>query len=319
MMSHKNAKSTALGRMTMVQMVIGKGRSVADAAEAFGVSTWTVRKWLRRYLSEGKMGLYDRSSEPNWIPHGMPSTIAERIVELRRQRWTYARIANEVGRSHSAVGRVCKSHGVNRLDRLDPKEPVIRYERSQPGELLHFDTKKLGRIDYVGHRITGDRRAQKQQQSKRGRIGYEVAHVCIDDATRIAYVEVLPDERRDTTTAFAQRAVAWFTERGVNVERLMSDNGSAYRSRTFRKFCELQNIRHLFTRPYRPETNGKAERFIKTALKEWAYERPYPTSDARADRLPQWLDLYNYHRPHHALRGAVPMSRLASNLVGVHT
>ncbi len=315
MMSHKNAKLTKRGRLAIVRR-FERGEPAEQIAEALGLARSTVFKWIRRYRLEGESGMADRTSRPAVMPTAMPEALKARVDRLRRQRWTYDRIAAEIGRSRAAVARVAKERGVARLDRLDPREPVIRYERARPGELVHIDIKKLGKIERgIGHRITGNRRGSTYR-----RVGWEFAHVCIDDTSRVAYVEILADETGNTAAGFLQRAIAWFAERSVRVERVMTDNGAAYLSRTFRSLCQLMSLRHIRTRPYTPRTNGKAERFIQTALREWAYERPFKTSAARAARLWHWLHRYNWHRPHAALNGNPPMWRLAGvpNLLGIH-
>lgn len=315
MMSHKNAKLTKRGRLAIVRR-FERGEPAEQIAEALGLARSTVFKWIQRYRLEGESGMADRTSRPSLMPTAMSDSLKARVEKLRRQRWTYDRIAAEIGRSRAAVARVAKERGIARLDRLDPREPVIRYERAEPGELVHIDIKKLGRIERgIGHRITGVRRYTNH------RVGWEFAHVCIDDASRVAYVEILTDETGNTASGFLQRAVAWFAERDVRIERVMTDNGAAYLSRTFRALCALMGMKHIRTRPYTPRTNGKAERFIQTALREWAYERPFKTSAARAAMLWQWLHRYNWHRPHSALNGNPPMWRLAgvSNLLGSHS
>ena len=317
MMSHKNAKLTKRSRLAIVRR-FERGEPAHEIAQALGIARSTVFKWIQRYRLEGEAGMADRSSRPALMPTGMSDELKARVERLRRQRWTYARIAAALGRSQAAVARVAKERGVARLDRMDPREPVIRYERSQPGELVHVDIKKLGRIERgIGHRITGNRRGRIATDAS-----WEFTHVCIDDASRVAYAEVLDDESGDTASGFMERAIAWFADRGVRVERIMTDNGSAYRSRTFRKLCSHLQIRHVRTRPYTPRTNGKAERFIQTALREWAYERPFATSAARSAMLWPWLHRYNWHRPHTALNGNTPMMRIEAgvlNLLGTHT
>ena len=316
MMSHKNAKLTKRGRLAIVRR-FERGEPAHEIAEALGLARSTVFKWIQRFRLEGDAGMGDRTCRPINMPTAMPEELKARVERLRRQRWSYDRIAAEIGRSRAAVARVAKERGVARLDRLDPREPVIRYERAEPGELVHLDIKKLGRIERgIGHRITGDRRGDTYR-----RVGWEFAHVCIDDASRIAYVEILDDETGNTASGFLQRAVAWFAERSVSVQRVMTDNGSAYISRPFRSLCQLMGLRHIRTRPYTPRTNGKAERFIQTALREWAYAQPFSSSAARAAMLWQWLHRYNWHRPHTALNGNPPMWRLAgvANLLGSHT
>ena len=316
MMSHKNAKLTKRGRLAIVRR-FERGEAAHQIAEALGIARSTVFKWIQRYRLEGEHGMADRTSRPEQMPTAMSDDLKERVERLRRQRWSYDRIAKEIGRSRAAVARVAKERGITRLDRMDPREPVIRYERAEPGELVHVDIKKLGRIDRgIGHRITGDRHGNTYR-----RVGWEFAHVCIDDASRVAYVEILEDERGPTATAFIQRAIAWFAERSVRVERVMTDNGSPYISCAFREICRHMGVRHIRTRPYTPRTNGKAERFIQTALREWAYERPFATSAARASVLWKWLHRYNWHRPHSGLNGNPPMLRLNTgvhNLLGSH-
>ena len=222
---------------------------------------------------------------------------------LRHRRWTALAISAALGTPRSTIGRILRRHRLSRVSELEPKEPPRRYEHAAPGDMLHLDTKKLARIDGVGHRITGDRRGQK-----RGR-GWEYAHVCVDDHSRLAYVEVLEDEQKETTSAFLTRAVAWFRQRGVVTKRVLTDNGSAYKSRLFAQACSDLFARHRFTRPYRPRTNGKAERFIQSALREWAYRTPYSSSNERTAALSTWLHFYNHHRTHSAL-GAPPASRV---------
>lgn len=311
---HANAPHGPKGRAEMVRRVLRGAATAGEVAEDFGVSERTVRKWLARYRAEGRQGLEDRSSRPHRLPTPTPPAIIGRIEGLRRQRWTGIRIAGKLGLGRSTVHRILTRLGLERLRKLSPPPPVQRYERDTPGELLHLDTKKLGRIGRVGHRITGDRGARA-----RG-VGWEYVHVCIDDASRAAYVEILPDERDATTRGFLGRAAAWWTRLGVRIERVMTDNGSAYRSHAFAGVCQALGARHLFTRAYTPRTNGKAERFIQTLLREWAYSQPYRSSLHRRAWLPRWLHSYNFHRPHAALDGASPFSRISggNNLVGVH-
>jgi transposase InsO family protein len=252
--------------------------------------------------------LQDRSSRPHLNRRQTGAPRAKRIEKLRRQRLTAAQIAARLGMPRSTVAAVLKRLGLERLSRLTPKPTVVRYERSKPGEMLHLDTKKLGRFRRVGHRITGDRRRA------RARGGYEFAHVCIDDHSRVAYVELLADERAETAAAFLRRAVRWFRKRGVSTERVLTDNGGCYRSHDFANACHELGVSPRKTRPYRPETNGKAERFIQTMLREWAYQRPYRTSNQRAKRLAPWLSYYNRTRPHSALKGLPPQSRIRRSL-----
>jgi transposase InsO family protein len=248
----------------------------------------------------------------------VPSTRDAEIERLRRQRMPGDRIARQLGLPRSTVGAVLRRLGLGRLKALDPMPPVVRYQRERPGELLHFDTKKLGRIEGVGHRITGRRSGAINRHHG---IGWEALHVCIDDASRLAYTELLPDEKKENAIAFLGRALDWFSRHGVDVERVMTDNGSAYRSHAFRAACARAGLKHIRTRPYTPRTNGKAERFIQSALREWAYARAYPRSYHRIAALPAWLHAYNWHRPHASLAGQPPMSRLGlsrNNLLRLH-
>jgi len=301
---HPNAKTTPYSRRLVVRRVLRQGWTQAEAAEAAGVSVRTVAKWIERYRSEGSGGLLDRSSAPQRSPHRTPRGVVRRIEHLRRRRWTAERIAAALRMASSTVSGILKRIGLGRLRNLEPKEDPQRYERSRPGELLHIDTKKLGRIGRVGHRINRDRRTRS-----RG-IGWEFAHVCIDDATRLAYVEVLPDERRESALAFLRRAVAWFRRKRIEVDQVMTDNGSAYISRDHADLCEQLGIRHLRTRPYRPQTNGKAERFIQTLQRDWAYAKPYRSSLIRQKALAPWIHQYNYSRPHRGLDRSTPNQRL---------
>jgi transposase InsO family protein len=304
---HKNARLTPQGRLLLVQRVTDQGWTVQSAAGAAGLSERQTYRWLARYRTGGAAALIDRSSAPKRCRRQVP---AERVAEIersRRQRLSGPAIARQLGMPVSTVGGILRRLGLGKLATLEPKPPIVRYERARPGELLHIDTKKLGRIEAVGHRITGDRR-----DSKRG-AGWEYVHVCIDDASRLAYSEVLADERKDSAVPFLERAVAWFARHGVTVERVMTDNGSAYRSRHWRHACGALALRHLRTRPYTPRTNGKAERFIQTSLREWAYARPFATSHQRTAALIPWLDHYNSVRPHAALAHRPPATRLGQS------
>jgi transposase InsO family protein len=313
---HKNAPLTPLGRAELVRRVLVEGQARSDVAEDLGVCERTVRKWVDRYEAEGEAGLADRSSRPHRSPNQTPAEDAARVAELRRQRWTGAQIAAELGMSKTTVFRVLRRLGLNRLKALEPAEPVRRYERDAPGELIHIDIKKLGRIGGVGHRITGDRTTRV-----RG-IGWEFVHVCIDDASRVAFAQVLPDERKANAVAFLKATIAYYEGLGVRVERVMTDNGSCYRSKAFAKACKKLGLRHIFTKPYTPKTNGKAERFIQSALREWAYAIAYSHSDQRTAELPRWLHRYNWHRPHGSLLAKPPISRLGltrNNLLRLHS
>lgn len=301
---HPNAKTTPKGRRLLVRRVREEGETVRAVADALGISVRTAYKWLARYRDEGCDGLVDRSSRPLRIPRQTPPRVIARIERLRRQRLTTWEIAQRSSRPASTVSVILRRLGLARLSSLEPKPPVHRYERSAPGELLHLDTKKLARIRGVGHAIHGD-----QSQRVRG-VGWEFAHVCVDSFTRLSYVEVLPDERAETAAGFVRRALAWYRTRGIAVERLMTDNGNAYRSHRFAALCDQHGVRHLFTKPYTPKTNGKAERFIQTLTRRWAHQRPYRTSAIRTAALKAWLHDYNHKRPHRALGMRPPVARL---------
>jgi transposase InsO family protein len=307
---HENARTTPRSRMLMIER-LETGWTVAAVAAAQGVDARTVGKWRDRFHAEGAAGLEDRSSRPHSSPCRLDGRAEAEIDALRRQRLTGPAIARRLGRPISTVGKVLRRLGLGRLEALDAPRAIIRYEREKPGELIHIDTKKLGRIDGIGHRITGDRTGQS---SRRG-VGWEALHVCIDDASRLAYSEILADEKTASALGFLQRALAWFKRHGVTVERLMTDNGSAYRSHAFRVACAAAGLRHLRTRPYTPRTNGKAERFIQTSLREWAYARPYNTSAERTAVLEPWITQYNTKRPHSAIGHQPPFQRL-NNLLG---
>ena len=313
---HKNARLTPLGRERLVGQV-ASGRTAEAAARAAGVCPRTVRKWLARYASEGVAGLQDRSSRPHQVRRPTPVSTIERIEVLRRQRFTGQQIAREVGVSPATVSRVLRRLGLNRIAALEPAEPVRRYERDRPGELIHIDTKKLGRFARTGHRITGDRTGQ----SKTRGIGWEVLHLAIDDHSRLAYSEILPDEKRGTCRRFLLRALRFFRRYGVVVERVMTDNGSAFKSRGYARDLRRLGIAHKRTRPYTPRTNGKAERFVQTSLREWAYAKASETSDQRRDELGAFLFRYNWQRPHSSLNAKPPISRLGlseNNLLRLH-
>lgn len=314
---HKNARLTPLGRERLVKMVLG-GQTPKAVSEAVGVCPRTVRKWVERYEREGMPGLQDRSSRPRRLHRPTPQPVVELVEALRRQRLTGKAIAAEVGVSPATVSRVLQRLGLNKLSALAPAEPVRRYEREHPGEMIHIDIKKLGRFDRVGHRITGDRTGQSNSRG----IGWEFLHVCIDDASRVAFSKLMKTERQGCAVDFLKATVAYYKSLGVTVERVMTDNGSCYRSRAFRDACELLGLKHIRTRPYTPETNGKAERFIQTALREWAYAQAYDTSGQRAQELPFWIHRYNWHRPHAGIKGKTPISRMAlaeDNLLRLHS
>lgn len=303
---HQNARTTVHSRALMVSRHAA-GRPVAQIAEEFGVSARTVYKWLRRHREGGAEGLVNRSCRPVHFGGAHAQHWSDVAALLRRAyRLTAAEIAERLRLARSTIARWLRQAGIGRLAWLEPQEPPRRYQRERPGELLHLDIKKLGRFSRIGHRITGDRRGQSNTRG----VGWDFVHVAIDDATRLAYVEVLPSERKGCARAFLRRAAEWFRARGVKIERVMTDNGSCYRSGDFRAAVKDLGARHLFTRPYTPKTNGKAERFIQTLMREWAYALPYRTSDARNDDLTRWLDWYNRRRPHSALNAQPPDSAL---------
>jgi transposase InsO family protein len=315
---HKNARLTPHSRAELVRRVIEVGQTPKAVATAFGVCPRTALKWLARYRAEGPAGLRDRSSRPHKLRKPTPRAVVERIARLRRERRTGAQIAAEVGVSPATVSRILRRLGLNRLSAIEPAEPVRRYERDHPGEILHIDIKKLGRFTRAGHRITGER---KGQSNTRG-VGWEFVHVCIDDNSRVAFSQILPDEKKHSAVAFLKAAVAYYQSLGMTVQRVMTDNGSCYKSFAFRDACRDLKIKHIRTKPYTPKTNGKAERFIQTALREWAYARAYETSDQRAAELPLWLHRYNWHRPHGSLDDKPPISRLRlseDNLLRLHS
>lgn len=303
---HQNARTTFYSRALIVQRVLKEGKNVREVAEALGVSRRTVYKWLARYKSGGRDALYDRSSRPRGSPRRLPVGRVATIAAMRRMRMNSPQIAFSLSMPLSTVTLELRRLGLNRLSRLEPKPPVIRYEHKAPGDMIHLDVKKLGKIDGVGHRIHGDR-----SRRKRG-IGWEYLHVCVDDHSRLAYTELLPDEKATTATCFLIRAADWLGRHGVRVRRVMTDNGSCYRSYLFYTAVQSLGARQVRTRPYTPRTNGKAERFIQTSIKEWAYKRAYETSEERTERLGPWLDYYNQARPHTALNYNPPISRLAN-------
>jgi transposase InsO family protein len=315
---HKNARLTPHSRAELVRRVLVEGQTPMAVATAMGVTSKTVGKWVARFEAEGPAGLVDRSSRPHCLYRPTPAATAERIEALRRQRWTGKQIAQETSVSPATVSRVLKRLGLSRVKDLEPATPVIRYERQLPGDMIHIDIKKLGRFDRVGHRITGDRTGQSNSRG----IGWEFVHVAIDDASRIAFSLVMPNEKKESATAFLKAALAYYESLGVTVARVMTDNGSCYRSFDFRDACRDLGLKHIRTKPYTPKTNGKAERFIQTALREWAYAQAYPTSQRRAEELPFWLHRYNWHRPHGGIKSQTPISRLAlseDNLLRLHS
>lgn len=313
---HKNARLTLARRIELVKDIVQGRLGPCAAAAAYGVSLPTANKWLGRYLAEGETGLLDRSSRPRLSPRAISPAKALAIVELRQRRLIQARIAASVGVSKSTVGRVLARAGLSRLKDLEPSEPVVRYEHAHPGDMIHIDIKKLGRIERMSHRITGDRRDSVDGA------GWEYLFVAIDDHARIGFTDMYPDERKASAVQFLRNTVDYFRSLGVRVKRLLTDNGSAFRSKRFAKACRRLKLKHSFTRPYRPQTNGKAERFIQSALREWAYGIPYNHSSERTEMLERWTHHYNWHRPHQGIKGVAPISRLAqsrNNLLTLHS
>lgn len=310
---HKNARLTPKGREVLIQR-LQAGQRVAEVAQAMGLSETTVRKWWRRFR-QGE-SLADRSSRPLHSPRAVAVERRVQIEALRRQRRSGRWIAMTMGLSAATVSRVLRRARLSRWRELEPQPPVLRYERAAAGELIHLDTKKLGRIERPSHRVTGNRRDRV-----RG-IGWEFAHVAIDDHSRTSLITMAEDERKESAVAFLEQVVEHYRACGIRVQRVMTDNGSAYRSRDFAEACRRLQLRHLYTRPYTPQTNGKAERFIQTALREWAYAASYATSQQRREALQDWLHHYNCHRPHSALGGRPPVSRLMlsqNNLLKLHS
>jgi len=323
---HKNARLTPRGRGEMVRRVLEEGQAPTAVGKAFGVELKTVKKWAVRFEAEGPSGLEDRSSRPKRLRKPTPAKSVDRIIALRRQRLPGKQIAAETGVSRSTVSRILRAARLSRARDLEPAEPVVRYQREHPGELIHLDIKKLGRFDKVGHRITGDRTGQSSTRGVRAGkawgAGWEYAHVAIDDASRIAFSQIHPNEKKESATSFLKAALAYYESLGVTVTRVMTDNGACYKSHAFRDLCRARDLKHIRTKPYTPKTNGKAERFIQTSLREWAYAKAYPTSAHRADQLPIWLHQYNWHRPHGGINSATPISQLGltqDNLLSLHT
>lgn len=307
---HKNARLAPQGRVLMVER-IAAGWPVRQAAAAGGVSVQTAYRWMRRYRG-GDRQLLDRSSAPHRCTHKLGPEPVAAIERLRRERQTGPAIARSLGLARSTVGLVLRRLGLGRLAQLEPRPAVVRYERERPGELLHLDTKKLGRFEQVGHRFVP--RGHSPQVNK-GKHGWDHLHVAIDDASRLAYTEVLASDAQADTTAFFQRACAWFDQLGVSIERVMTDNGPGYRSKLFAATLSQAGVRHIRTRPYTPRTNGKAERFIQSSLREWAYARPYLSSDHRNWAATDWMHFYNLARPHYGIGRITPWQRV-NNLLG---
>jgi transposase InsO family protein len=306
---------TPAGRLRMVKAVLG-GEPIRSVAQRHRTDRKTVRKWVGRYRAEGQAGLRDRSSRPHRSPKAIARGTAQRVVILRRRRWSISSIALERRVSRATVSRVLVRAGLSRLAALDPAPLPRRYERARPGELLHIDSKRLARIERTGHRVTGDPR-----DHFRG-AGYEAAFVAIDDHSRVGFAQLFADERKRSAAAFLEHAARYYRHLGVTVRCIMTDNAKVFRSLPFIAACRRWRLRHLFIKPYSPQTNGKAERFIQTALREWAYGRRYRHSTERHAYLAEWLHRYNWHRPHSALAGRPPITRLSfdeDNLLRLHT
>jgi transposase InsO family protein len=331
--THANAPLSELGRLRLARCVVDDGWPLRRAAERFQVSVSTAQRWADRYRELGTAGMADRSSRPLASPRRTPTRTERRIIKVRlSRRWGPARIAYLLGLVPSTVHRVLARYGLARLSHVDRAtgQPVRRYERATPGELVHVDIKKLGNIpDGGGHKIhgrqTGQRNSSAHRDPRRPRkkggranLGYSYLHNAVDDHSRLAYTEILADETKETAVAFWQRAQSFFHANGITIERVLTDNGSCYRSRLWRDTLTAAGITHKRTRPYRPQTNGKVERFNRTLLDEWAYARPYRTETERRDAFPRWLHTYNHHRGHTALKGQPPASRVP-NLSGQYS
>ena len=312
---HQNARTTLWSRERMARRVIEQGWTLSAAAAADNVSAKTAAKWTGRYRELGSGGLTDRSSRPRRLRRPVKSELAAQVEALRRERWTGLRIAQTTGLSCATVSRILRRAKLSRMRDLEPRAPVVRYEHAAPGDLLHLDIKKLGRFSAEGMRIHGDPRRRT-----RG-LGWEYVHVAIDDHSRIAFSAIFPDEKAASAVAFLSQALAYYARLGIRFKAVLTDNGPAYASRRFAQACRMLEIKHRRTRPYTPRTNGKAERFIQTALREWAYGRPYDNSEQRLSHLLPWLHEYNWHRPHSALNHNTPISRAGldrNNLLTKH-
>ena len=312
---HKNARLTPKSRAEVVRR-LAVGQSKAEVAADFGICTKTAAKWLARFKSLGIEGLIDRSSRPRRLRRPTPDIVAAEVISLRRQRLPGKEVALRLNLSPATVSRILKRAGLSRMKDIDPAEPVRRYERQRPGEMIHIDIKKLGRFAQAGHRVTGTRQNCRNQGA-----GWEFAHVAIDDNSRIAFSQIRKDEKKSSAVAFLKATVAYYKSLGVRIERVMTDNGSCYKSFAFATACKRLKIKHIRTKPYTPKTNGKAERFIQTALREWAYAKAYETSGQRAAALSHWMHRYNWHRPHGGIADKPPISRLGltgNNLLRLH-
>lgn len=316
MNNHKGARLTPHSRALLVRRIADEGLRPEEAAHAAGVSVRTAYKWLKRYREEGIDGLQTRSSRPHHCPHRTPADVVDWMVEQRRERHTYRQIAMEKGLASATVGRWLQRKGLNRLAALEPAEPIKRYEHEAPGDLLHLDIKKLGRFWKPGHRVTGD-----PQKGKSYGAGWEYVHIAIDDHSRVAFADLATDETAWSACKTLLKALRYYRALGVRFQRILTDNGPCYRSRKFNRLLRRLGLKHKYTRPYTPRTNGKAERFIQTALREWAYARSYQSSNQRAAHLNSWLHGYNWHRLHASLGYRPPISRIPfvlNNMLGLH-
>ena len=312
---HKNAALTPKSRAEVAK-AIASGRSKSEVARSFCVCAKTAAKWFKRFQSGGEAALMDRSSRPNRLRNPTPGCLVEQAIELRGARLPGKEIAGRLGLSAATVSRILRHVKLSRMKDLIPPQPANRYEHAKPGDMLHMDIKKLNRFREIGHRMTGDRGAGRSIGA-----GWEFAHVCIDDNSRVAFSQIKNDERKESAIAFLKVTFAYYRNLGVRITRVMTDNGACYRSKAFARACKQLGLKHIFTKPYTPRTNGKAERFIQTALREWAYAKPYQNSGLRAAELPNWLHRYNNHRPHSAIGDKPPISRLPqtrNNLLRVH-
>jgi len=301
---HQNARLTPRGREALAKSVLLRGLTLNSAAAEFKVTARTVAKWVRRYQSEGRAGLFDRSSRPRHSPRATAPQLVLRVVELRHQQRPAYHIAGATGLSPATVSRILRRARLSRWRDLHPAPPVQRYEHPSPGDLLHLDIKGMTRFQRVSIRGDGRRRGPRHAH-----FGFQALHVAIDDHSRLAFTAMLPNQQASTTIDFLRQALAFYAQHGIRVRALLTDNGSAYRSRQFRQACLQLGLRHRFTRPYTPRTNGKAERFIQTALREWAYSRHWDDSLQRDHYLQPWLNFYNFSRPHGSLGYAPPVSR----------
>lgn len=307
---HANAKLVPKRRAEMAKKVISGELTYVTAAQAYGVSTKTVGKWVARFKEGGEAALTDRSSRPERLPRQLPEPTRQEIIRLRRERLTGKAIAQIAGVHPATVSRILRAEGLSREKDLEPKEADRRYEHAAPGDMIHIDIKKLGRFERPGHRVTGDRAGQSTPRGRGKGYGWEYVHVAVDDHSRLTFTAIHPDEKAGSAAAHLRVAVRWYESLGIKVRRVMTDNGSCYRSNAFRLACRDLGVKHIRTKPYSPRTNGKAERFIQTTLREWAYARPYETSHQRADALPGWNHFYNWHRPHGGIHNQTPISRL---------